>query len=88
MSKKSKYTSSRVALSEQQRIEPAPEPRLDHPTDTRATVRRLMGILFGHPVAMIVVSVSCVASAILSVLGPSCIWGILSTPSRHRWKCV
>lgn len=70
MSKKSKYTSSRVALSEQQRIEPAPEPRLDRPTDTHGTIRRLLGILFSHPLVMIVVSVSCVASAVLSVLGP------------------
>lgn len=77
MSKKSKYTSSRVALSEQQRIEPAPEPRLDRPTDTRATIRRLMGVLFGHPVVMIVVTVSCVASAILSVLGPMYLGNII-----------
>lgn len=70
MSKKSKYTSSRVALSEQQRIEPVPEPRLDRPTDTHGTIRRLLGILFSHPLVMIVVSVSCVASAVLSVLGP------------------
>ncbi len=70
MSKKGKYDSSREVLSDRRRIEPAPEPRLDRPADTRRTMRRIAAILFAHPVAMITVTVSCVASALLSVLGP------------------
>ena len=70
MSRKSKYHSSREVLSERRRIEPAPEPKLDRPSDTRGTIRRIGAILFSHPAAMIIVIISCVASALLSVLGP------------------
>ena len=70
MSRKSKYHSSREVLSDRRRIEPAPEPKLDRPSDTRGTIRRIAAILFSHPAAMVTVIISCVASALLSVLGP------------------
>lgn len=70
MSRKSKYHSSREVLSDRRRIEPAPEPKLDRPSDTRGTIRRIAAILFSHPLAMVIVIISCVASALLSVLGP------------------
>lgn len=78
MSKKSKYTASRVALSEKQRISPADHTPL-RPANSRGTLRRLMKILFSHPAAMIIVSVSCIASSALSVLGPRYLGNIIDS---------
>lgn len=78
MSKKSKYTASRVALSEKQRISPANQ-MPTRPANSRGTLRRLMKILFSHPAAMIIVSVSCIASSALSVLGPRYLGDIIDS---------
>lgn len=78
MSKKSKYTASRVALSEKQRISPANQ-MPTRPANSRGTLHRLMKILFSHPAAMIIVSVSCIASSALSVLGPRYLGDIIDS---------
>lgn len=77
MNKKSKYTSSRTALSEQQRIAPSQDPGLDRPGTERSTLKRLIQILLSHPAAMLIVAVSCVVSAALSVLGPMYLGNII-----------
>lgn len=74
MSQQKKYNASRQMLAEKRRIRIEAREQLTggEPAshDVKGTLKRLLGILFRHKFLMPVVIVSCVVSALLSVMGP------------------